>query len=77
MERDVLCPNRMLGLGPQLGDKAAKEISIQMGRDAVHHLLAEYETIAAVIENDIMEERARYVNPPKAQGEPPLQTPED
>jgi hypothetical protein len=67
----------MLGLGPQLGDKATKDISTKWGRDAGHPLPVEDETIVTVIENDIMEEGARYVNPPKAQGEPPLQTPED
>ncbi len=44
----------MLGLGPQLGDKAAKEISAKWGRDAGHPLPADYETIVTVIENDVM-----------------------
>jgi hypothetical protein len=32
----VICPNRMLGLGPMLDDDKANEISELWGRDAVH-----------------------------------------
>jgi hypothetical protein len=61
----------MLGLGPVLEDDKAKEISEQWGRDAVHPLPAAYETMAAAIENDVVDARARYINPPKHQGGPP------
>jgi hypothetical protein len=36
----VICPNRMLGLGPMLDDEKASEISELWGRDAVHPLQA-------------------------------------
>jgi hypothetical protein len=64
----VLCPNRMLGLGPALEDEKAKEISAQWGNDAVHPLPAAYEIMATAIENDIGDQNAKYINPPKNLG---------
>jgi hypothetical protein len=64
----------MLGLGPQLEDDKANEISRKWGRDAMHPLPATYETMATVIESEVLEEGARYIHnppPPKSQGEPP------
>jgi hypothetical protein len=56
----------MLGLGPQLTDKATKGISTKWY--AVLPLPVVNETIAEVIERDIMEEAARYINPPRPGG---------
>jgi hypothetical protein len=64
----VLCPNRMLGLGPALEDEKAKEISAQWGNDAVHPLPAAYEIMATALENDVGDQGARYINPPKRMG---------
>ncbi len=64
----VLCPNRMLGLGPALEDEKAKEISAQWGKDAVH---VAYEIMATAIENDVGDQGAKYINPPKSLGGPP------
>ncbi len=67
----VLCPNRMLGLGPALEDEKAKEISAQWGSDAVHPLPVAYEIMATALENDVSDQGSRYINPPKSQGGPP------
>jgi hypothetical protein len=67
----VICPNRMLGLGPMLDDDKANEISELWGRVAVHPLQAAYETMATVMDNDISDEGARYINPPKQHTSPP------
>jgi hypothetical protein len=53
----VLCLNRMLGLEPQLTDKATKGISMKW--DAVLPLRVANKTIAEVIVSNIMEEGAR------------------
>jgi hypothetical protein len=66
----MLCPNRMLGLGPLLEDEKAKEISAQWGNDAVHPLPVAYKIMATAIENDVSDTGARYINPPKQQGGP-------
>jgi hypothetical protein len=71
----VICPNRMLGLGPLLDDEKATEISELWGRDAVHPLPAAYETITAVMEKDIADDSARYINPPKSAPGPPSKKP--
>jgi hypothetical protein len=71
----VLCPNRMLGLGPALEDEKAREISDQWGSDAVHPLPVAYGIMAAAIESDIADSSARYINPPKSQGGPPPKKP--
>ncbi len=67
----VICPNRMLGLGPMLDDDKANEISELWGRDTVHPLLAAYETMASVMDKDISDEGARYINLPKLAAGPP------
>jgi hypothetical protein len=67
----VICPNRMLGLGPMLDDEKATEISELWGRDAVHPLPAAYEAMAAVLDKDIADKGARYINPPKTAAGPP------
>jgi hypothetical protein len=71
----VICPNRMLGLGPMLDDDKATEISELWGRDAVHPLPAAYEAMAAVMDKDIADEGARYINPPKTAAGPPSKKP--
>jgi hypothetical protein len=71
----VLCPNKMLGLGPALEDKKAREISDQWGNDAVHPLPVAYGIMATAIENDVADLEARYINPPKSQGGPPAKKP--
>jgi hypothetical protein len=71
----VICPNRMLGLGPMLDDDKATEISELWGRDAVHPLPAAYESMAAVLDKDIADEGARYINPPKTATRPPSKKP--
>jgi hypothetical protein len=71
----VLCPNRMLGLGPALEDEKAREISDQWGSDAVHPLPAAYGTMASAIESDIADPSAKYINAPKSQTEPPAKKP--
>jgi hypothetical protein len=67
----VLCPNRMLGLGPPLEDEKAQEISAQWGSDAVHPLPVAFEIMATALENDVADLGARYINPPKTHGGPP------
>ncbi len=71
----VICPNRMLGLGPLLDDDKAIEISDLWGRDAVHPLPAAYEAMAAVLDKDISDEGARYINPPRTSSGPPSKKP--
>ncbi len=71
----VICPNRMLGLGPMLDDEKATEISELWGRDAVHPLPAAYEAMAAVLDKDIADDGARYINPPKTAAGPPNKKP--
>ncbi len=71
----VICPNRMLGLGPMLDDDKATEISDLWGRDAVHPLPAAYEAMAGVLVKDISDDGARYINPPKPSNGPPSKKP--
>jgi hypothetical protein len=65
----------MLGLGPMLDDDKANEISELWGRDVVHPLQAAYKTMATVMDNDISDEGARYINPPKQHAGPPSKRP--
>ncbi len=71
----VICPNRMLGLGPMLDDDKASKISDLWGRDAVHPLPAAYEVMAGVLDKDISDEGARYINPPRSASGPPNKKP--
>jgi hypothetical protein len=59
-----------MGIGPQLSDQAASDISRLWGGDAVHPLLEAYGALAAAIESDILTDDVRYVNPPKNLGGP-------
>jgi hypothetical protein len=61
----VVCANRLLGIGPQLSDEAAKIISQLWGTNPVHLRWEAYETLAAAIENDILTDDIKFVNPPK------------
>jgi hypothetical protein len=58
-----------------LDDEKANEISELWGRDAVHPLQATYETMASVMDSDITDEEARYINPPKQSTCPPNKKP--
>ncbi len=71
----VLCPNRMLGLGPALEDEKAREISDQWGSDAIHPLPVAYGIMATALENDVADLGARYLNPPKSHGSPTAKKP--
>jgi hypothetical protein len=66
----MLCPNRVLGLGPLLEEEKANEISAQWGKDTVHPLPAAYEIMATTIENDVSNTGARYIKQPKQHGGP-------
>jgi hypothetical protein len=58
-----------------LNDDKANKISELWGRDAVHPLQAAYETMASVMDSDISDEGARYINPPKQSTGPPHKKP--
>jgi hypothetical protein len=53
----------------------ATEISDLRGRDAVHPLPAAYEVMAGVLDKDISDEDARYINPPRSSSGPPNKKP--
>ncbi len=67
----ILCPNNMIGLGPQSGgisDSEAREFSDLWGSDAVHPSQAACCKMAEDLVADLMNEEARYTNlvrPPK------------
>jgi hypothetical protein len=63
----VLCSVRMLGTGPNLSDKSAKDISRSCGGLAVHHLHE-----ARARESDIpLHDGVWHINPPNQHGGPP------
>jgi hypothetical protein len=61
----VICSNRLLGIGPNLSDEAAKELSRPWGGDPVHPLPEANEELASRIVSDILIEGVKYINPPK------------
>ncbi len=61
----VICANRLLGIGPNLNDDAAKELSRLWGMDPVHPLPEAYEELASKVMSDILIEGVKYINPPK------------
>jgi hypothetical protein len=61
----VICTNRLLGIGPNLSDDAAKELSQLWGTDPIHPLPEAYDELANKIMSDILIEGIKYINPPK------------
>jgi hypothetical protein len=62
----VLCPNRMVGVGQRLqepmDEEAAKSAAL-WGRDPVHPTGAAYRCMAELLEQDICNPEAKYTNP--------------
>jgi hypothetical protein len=58
----VVCANKLLGIGPNLSDDSAREISKLWGNDAVHPQPAAYIALARSIESDILQEGVHYTN---------------
>jgi hypothetical protein len=64
----VLCPNKMIGLGPRqadISDSEAKEFAELWGGDPVHPSSSAYRKIASDLDADLMDKEARYTNPVK------------
>jgi hypothetical protein len=66
----VLCQNRMLGIGPHLSDEAAIDIGGMWGKDPVDPSAEAYRVIAQTIEDNALSTDARYTNPPRSQPSP-------
>jgi hypothetical protein len=52
----VVCANKLLGIGPNLSDESARDISKLWGNNAVHPQPEAYEALAHTIESDILQE---------------------
>jgi hypothetical protein len=63
----VLCSVRMLGTGPHLSDKSAKDISRSCGGNDVHHLHEAYGDRAGDIP---LHDGVWHINPPNQHGGP-------
>ncbi len=61
----MVCTNKLIGIGPQLSDDAAKEISQMWGSDPVHPSMA----LATAIERDVLIDDVKYINDPKSHGD--------
>jgi hypothetical protein len=61
----VLCPNKMLGIGPQLSDVDARKIGGMWGPDPVHPSEEAYKEIASAIEAEVNDGEAKFTNPPR------------
>ncbi len=61
----VICPNRMLGIGPHLSDMDARKIEGMWGPDPVHPSDDAYKEIASAIKAEVSDGEAKYTNPPK------------
>jgi hypothetical protein len=62
----IICTSRrLLRIGPNLSDEAAKELSRLWGGDPEHPLPEAYEELASRIISDILIEGVKYINPPK------------
>jgi hypothetical protein len=62
----VLCPNKMIGLGPRqadISDSEAKEFAELWGDNPVHPSTAAYRKMAHDLEADLLTPEARYTNP--------------
>jgi hypothetical protein len=69
----VLCPYKMMGLGPRTGgisDSEAKKHADRCGGDPVHPSAAAYCKMAEDISEDLSNAEARYANPVKATFKP-------
>jgi hypothetical protein len=62
----VLCPNRMLGIGPQLSDADARRIGGMWGPDPVHPSTDAYKEMAAALDAEVSDGSAKYTNPPRS-----------
>jgi hypothetical protein len=65
----VVCTNKLIGIGPDLSDEAARAISQLWGSDPVHPSRAAYEALAGAIERDVLKDDVKYINAPKTHGE--------
>jgi hypothetical protein len=62
----VLCPNKMIGLGPRsvdISDSEAKEFAELWGDNPVHASLSVYHKMAIDLVTDLLDQEARYSNP--------------
>jgi lysophospholipase L1-like esterase len=64
----VICDNKLISIGPDLSDDAAKVISRMWGTDPVHPSPAAYEALACAIERDVLTDDVKYINAPKSHG---------
>ncbi len=74
----VLCPNKMIGVGPRTGgisDSEAKEHADRWVGDPVYPLAAAYRKMAEDISEDLSNAVARYTNPAKATIKPDTKQP--
>jgi lysophospholipase L1-like esterase len=71
----VVCSNRLLGIGPDLSDEAAREISLLWGTDPVHPSRDAYDALSRAIERDVLKEDVKYINPPQLHGGNPPKRP--
>ncbi len=61
----VLCPNKMIGLGPRaadISDSEAKEFAELWGDNPVHTSSAAYRKMATDLVADLLDQEARYTN---------------
>jgi hypothetical protein len=61
----VVCANKLLGIGPNLSDDSAREISTMWRNDPLHPQPAAYIALVRSIESDILQEGVHYTNSPK------------
>jgi hypothetical protein len=66
----VVCANKLLGIGPNLSDESAWDISKLWGNDAVHPQPEAYSALARAIDSDILQEGVHHTNAPKQTVEP-------
>jgi hypothetical protein len=71
----VVCSNRLLGIGPDLSDEAARSISQLWGTDPVHPSREAYEALASAIERDVLSDEVKYINAPNPHGGNPPKRP--
>jgi hypothetical protein len=71
----VVCCNRLLGIGPDLSDEAARAISQLWGSDPVHPSRDAYEALARAIERDVLKDDVKYINAPTLHGGNPPKRP--
>jgi hypothetical protein len=69
------CSNRLLGIGPELSDDAAINMSRMWGTDPVHPLQDASMLLVQKIESGILTDGVRYTNRPKQQEGPATKMP--